>query len=83
MTDVSPHTFSSVQEYLKALEFEVKDNTFVRGDISFPVNEIIGYTVNSFHEKAKRRGWLEPLGSDLPLSDWGQRFLTIMQVNFI
>jgi hypothetical protein len=62
----------SIQETLvDHYGFTIKGDTFVKdgymGEISIPFNEVIGHTVGSFLEKAKRRGWLQE-ESAAPLS---------------
>lgn len=57
--DISPLRFQSVQEFLKALEFEINGDFFVRDDVKFSVQEIAYHTPSSFFEKAKNKGWLE------------------------
>ena len=59
----------SIQETLvENYGFMIKDNAFVKdgymGEVSIPFDEMIGHSVDSFLEKAKRRGWLteESLG---------------------
>lgn len=50
---------ASIQETLLNIGFIINGENFVRHDIVIPFDEIIGYSVDSFLEKAKRRGWIQ------------------------
>ena len=54
----NPQRFESIQEFLAAEKFEKNGDYFVKGDVKFPVTEIIGHTVSTFVEKMRVRGWL-------------------------
>lgn len=72
MTHVQANKFQNCQDYLKALEFEVNGDFFVKGDVRFPVGEIIGYNPVTFEEKARRRGWFDE--PKLPPYTWAHLF---------
>lgn len=77
MAEIRPNRFNSVQEFLAALGFQANGECFVRGNITFPVTEVIGYTPASFHNKMKARGWLtESADASAALSIWGHQFMS-------
>lgn len=73
MAEIDPQHFASCQQYLEALGFTVNGECFVRGGVTFPVVEIVGYTPVTLSEKMKRRGWLNAEASSV-LTRWGTRF---------
>jgi hypothetical protein len=62
MLHPNPNRFTSVQEYLAALNFSLNGDYFVCGDIKFPQIEISGgYTPTTFAARMEVRGWMPPL----------------------
>ena len=57
MEKISPGKFDSIQDYLLALHFQIKDDFFINGIIVIHVKELKGHTTFSFYEKMKERGW--------------------------
>ncbi len=77
MTDINPAYYQSVSDYLLALSFTIDGDRFIKGSITIPVSEIVGYTPATFHNKAKAKGWLDAPAADEehPLYSWGDQFV--------
>lgn len=78
MNKPRPQLFQSIQEYLHALGFIIKNDNFVHGSIAFPVSAIIGHTVISFHDKAEKMGWLKDPEEQDDTFVWGNPFMMVL-----
>lgn len=48
----------SIQDLLKAHDFIIAGEAFVKGGIIISVDELRGHTVNTFRQKAIEKGWI-------------------------
>lgn len=79
MANINPAHYQSVSDYLAALSFTIDGDRFIKGSVTIPVSEIIGFTPMSFHNKAKAKGWLDmsALDEEHPMSIWGDQFVLV------
>jgi hypothetical protein len=81
VSDINPRKYDSVQQYLAALEFKIIGEFFVKGNITFPISEIMNHTPATFAEKARRRGWFDEPVCSPPLSSWKKQGLSFGDEN--
>jgi hypothetical protein len=73
---INPIHYQSVSDYLLALAFTIDGDRFIKGSVSIPVSEIVGFTPMTFHNKAKAKGWFDESSTEEhPLYSWGDQFV--------
>lgn len=77
---VNPQHYSSVQDYLAALEFIINGSFFVKGGVTIGVSEISGHTPVTFAALLKQRRLLDEPAESLASYVWGDQFYRAMDL---
>lgn len=77
MPNITPSHYTSIQDMLNALGFEINSDFYVKGGNRFPLTEIIGHTTQSFYGKMQKEGWLQEEPESMPFYQWGDQFVVM------